>query len=132
MVPIAREDPPSSLLPVDPRLGLGEVELLLLFVVEVDTEGVGEAVILLDSPGEAEQLGLINGLAEGVCKGDNIEVDGDDVGLSEVLKGLLDCRKPLGIGLLEGDTVETSGGVGLLELLEGRWPRETLGEGLGV
>ncbi len=146
-VPIAREEPPSSLLPVDPRLGLGEglnVELLLsqgdaeglllLFVIEGDTEGVGEEVVvillLLNSPGDADKRGLINGLAEGVCQGDNTGVDGDGVGLAEELKGLLDCGRPLGRGLLEGETVK-AGGDGLLELLEGRWPKE-LGEGLGV
>ncbi len=138
-VPIARkEPPPSSLLPVDPRLGLGEgldVELLssqgdaegLLFVIEGDTEGVGEEVVVVllllletDSPGDADKRGLINGLAEGVCKGDNIGIDGDAVGLAEELKGLLDCGpRPLGRGLLEGETVE-AGGDGLLELLEGR------------
>ncbi len=122
MIPIAREDPPSSLLPVDPRLSLGDVELLiqedadglLLFVVEVDTEGVGEVVILLNSPGEADQLGLINGLAEGVCKGDNIKVDGDDVGLSEGSKGLLR-------GLLEHGVV-----LGVM----GRLPLFSLGDGV--
>ncbi len=71
-------------------------------------------MVLLDSPGEADKRGLINGLAEGVCKGD-IGADGDDVGLAEGLKGLLACGRPLGRGLLEGDTVETGG----VELLEG-------------
>ncbi len=65
----------------------------------------------------------INGLVEGVCLGDTIiGVDGDDVGLAEELKGLVDGRRrPLRKGLLEGDIVETGGSEGLLdELLEDR------------